>query len=193
VSNRNAAQSEDSLAGKIEGNIESIVAIQRRESEERPTSQRRVEQISRIIGQPMYLVGLLIVTILWVAFNLGAPALGWHSFDAFPFPFLDGLLSLAALVSTTVILIAQNRQTRLERKHTHLALQLNLLTEQKVTKLIHLLEELRRDLPMVKDRHDPQSEALKETPDAQKVLLAIREGGLIEGDEDKPPDSGEIS
>jgi uncharacterized membrane protein len=191
VSNRNALLGEDSLAGKIEGNIESIVAIQRREWEERPASQRRVEQISRIIGQPMYRVGLLFFTIAWIACNLGAPSLGWQTFDPFPFPLLDGILSLAALVSTTVILIAQNRQTRLERKHTHLALQVNLLTEQKVTKLIHLLEELRRDLPMVKDRHDPQSEALKETPDAQKVLRAIREGGLIEGEgeEDKSANS----
>ena len=190
MSNRNAGQGDDSLAGHIEGNIESIVAIQRREWEERPPSQRRVEQISRIIGQPMYLVGLLIFTIVWIVCNLGAPALGWHSLDPFPFPLLDGILSLAALVSTTVILIAQNRQTRLERKHTHLALQVNLLTEQKVTKLIHLLEELRRDLPMVRDRHDPQSEALKETPDAQNVLRAIREGGLIEGEDDKPANSG---
>ena len=61
----------------------------------------------------------------------------------------------------------------------------NLLTEQKVTKLILLHEELRRDLPMVKDRHDAQSEALKQTPDAQKVLMAIEEGGLIEGGEDE--------
>jgi len=185
VSERATAQSEDSLAEHIEGNIESIVAIQRREWEERPLSQRRVEQMSRVIGRPMYLVGLLVFTVLWVAVNVCAAALGRRALDPFPFELLDGILSLAALVSTTVILIAQNRQTRLERQHTHLALQVNLLTEQKVTKLIHLLEELRRDLPMVKDRHDPQSEALKETPDARKVLRAIEEGGLIEGDEEK--------
>lgn len=102
------------------------------------------------------------------------------AFDPLPFPFLDGILSLAALVSTTVILIAQNRQTRLEQQHTHLTLQVNLLTEQKVTKLIHLMEELRRDLPMVRDRHDPQSEAMQQPTDAEEVVSAIREGGLIE-------------
>ena len=56
--------------------------------------------------------------------------------------------------------------------------QVNLLTEQKVTKLIHLIEELRRDMPMVRDRHDPQSKALQERTDPLKVLSAIEERGL---------------
>ena len=59
---------------------------------------------------------------------------------------------MIALVTTTIVLIAQNRQSRLEQQHTHLGLQVNLLTEQKVTKLIHLIEELRKDMPMVRDR-----------------------------------------
>jgi uncharacterized membrane protein len=92
---------------------------------------------------------------------------------------LAGILSLAALVSTTVILIAQNRQTRIEQQHMHLALQVNLLTEQKVAKVINLLEELRRDLPMVKDRYDPQADSLARQTDAKQVLSAIEEGGLV--------------
>jgi uncharacterized membrane protein len=81
-------------------------------------------------------------------------------------------------VTATIVLIAQNRQTRREQQHTHLDLQLSLLTEQKVTKLIHLVEELRRDLPMVKDRHDPQATVLQETADTAAVISAMDEGGL---------------
>jgi uncharacterized membrane protein len=47
------------------------------------------------------------------------------------------------------------------------------LTEQKVTKLIHLLEELRRDLPMVKDRHDPEAASLQQRTDTAQVLSAL--------------------
>ena len=57
-------------------------------------------------------------------------------------------------------------------------LQVNLLTEQKVTKLIHLLEELRRDLPIVRDRHDPQATAMQEGADTDEVVSALREVGL---------------
>ena len=81
------------LTGHIEENIERVVAIQHREWEERSDSQRRVEHVSRIIGRPMYLMGLLAFTALWIAVNLGAPRFGWAAFDPLPFPFLDGVSS----------------------------------------------------------------------------------------------------
>jgi uncharacterized membrane protein len=47
--------------------------------------------------------------------------------------------------------------TNIEKRQAHLELQINLLTEQKTSKLIKLIEELRRDLPMIEDRFDPES------------------------------------
>lgn len=41
----------------------------------------------------------------------------------------------------------------------HLDLKVTLLTGQKAAKLIDLLEELRRDLPNVRNRHDPEAAA----------------------------------
>jgi uncharacterized membrane protein len=112
--------------------------------------------------------------------------MGWMPFDPPPFSILQGLLTLVALITTTIVLIAQNRQTKLEQQHAHLDLQVNLLTEQKVTKLIHLMEELRRDLPMVRDRHDPQAAAMQRPADTAEVLSAIKEGGLRHDLADEP-------
>jgi uncharacterized membrane protein len=168
----------DSLSGHIDQNIESVVALQRREWESVSLSQRRVERLSRFIGRPVYLVALLGLVAVWIVYNLTAPSWGLKPFDAPPFALLDGILSLVALITTTIVLIAQNRQAKLEQQHTHLALQVNLLTEQKVTKLIHLIEELRRDLPMVKDRHDAQATAMQERADTAQVVSAIEEVGL---------------
>jgi uncharacterized membrane protein len=168
----------DSLSGHIDQNIESIVSLQRREWETVSLSQRRVERLSRFIGRPMYLIVLLGIVAAWAVYNSTAAVWGLEPFDAPPFELLDGIMSLIALITTTIVLIAQNRQAKLEQQHTHLALQVNLLTEQKVTKLIHLIEELRRDLPMVKDRHDPQAAALQERADTAQVVSAIEEVGL---------------
>jgi uncharacterized membrane protein len=180
----------DSLSGHIDQNIESIVALRRREWETVSLSQRRVERLSRFIGRPAYLVALLTMVAAWVAYNSTAPAWGLKAFDAPPFELLDGIMSLIALITTTIVLIAQNRQAKLEQQHTHLALQVNLLTEQKVTKLIHLIEELRRDLPMVKDRHDPQATALQERADTAQVVSAIEEVGLTSGLQESKPVKG---
>jgi uncharacterized membrane protein len=57
----------------------------------------------------------------------------------------------------TVALIRQNRLAYLERRREELELQLNISTEQKTTKLVHLLDELRHDLPRVRDRHHPDA------------------------------------
>jgi len=169
------AASPRSLSDHIEQNVESIVALQRRETESVTPSQRRVERASRILGRPAYLLGVLVFSILWIIANVAAPQFGRTPFDPPPFGLLDGLLTLGSLATATIVLIAQNRQTRLEKQQAQLELQVSMLTEQKVTKLIHLMEELRKDLPMVRDRHDPQATALQESADAATVISVIED------------------
>ena len=164
---------------QLDQNIDSILEVQKRESEQRPTPHRFIDHISRIIGRPLYLIALLAFVAAWITVNTLLPHLGEPAFDPPPYPLLAGIISLAALISTTVILIAQNRQTRIEQQHAHIALQVNLLTEQKVAKIIDLIEELRRDLPMVRNRYDPQAASLAKETDALQVLTAIEKVGLV--------------
>ena len=177
------------LSDHISQNIEGVVALQRREWEATSASQRRFERVSRFVGRPAYLAGVLVFSVAWMAFNLVCARFGLTPFDPPPFQWLEMLVSFVALVTTTVVLIAQNRQTRFEQQRAHLDLQVNLLTEQKVTKVIHLLEELRRDLPMVKDRHDPQAAGMQERADTAQLASALDQVGLTSGgsEERRPP------
>ena len=169
------SDSTHSLSEHIDHNIESVVALQKREWETVGPTQRWVERVGRFVGRPVYLMVLLGAIGVWVAVNLWSRSgMRW---DPPPFELLDGLMTLISLVTTTIVLIAQNRQSKLEQQHTHLGLQVAMLTEQKVTKLINLIEELRRDMPMVENRHDPHAEALQESADTAKVLAALEEGG----------------
>ena len=124
--------------------------------------------------------------------NLCAPRFGLRQFDPPPFQVLQGIVSFLALITTTVVLAAQNRQGNLERQRMHLDLQINLLSEQKVSKCIHLLEELRRDMPFVPDRYDEQAALLQHRADADEVITALKKGGLTHepnqasSDETKP-------
>ena len=49
------------------------------------------------------------------------------------------------------------------------------MTEQKTTTLIRLIEELRRDLPMVPDRHDADAATLQVPTDAKQILSALED------------------
>ena len=123
----------------LDANIDSVLEVQKRDWEQRPRSQRIVERVSRYIGRPLYLAALVTVVVAWIGANSLLPRWGMAPFDPFPYPLLDGILTLAALISTTIVLIVQNRQARLEQQHTHIALQINLTTEQKVAKVINLI------------------------------------------------------
>jgi uncharacterized membrane protein len=78
------------------------------------------------------------------------------------------------LISTGV-LIYQTRQEELSEERSHLMLQLNLLTEQKIAKLISLVEELRVDLPDVIDRDDLEAEIMKQATDPEAILGALQQ------------------
>jgi uncharacterized membrane protein len=79
------------------------------------------------------------------------------------------------------VLSKQNRLAKLEEQRAHLDLKVNLLTEQKAAKLIDLMEELRRDLPNVENRHDSEADALQQSMNPELVLAAL--------DERKKPDN----
>lgn len=50
-----------------------------------------------------------------------------------------------------------------------------MLSEQKIAKLIALIEELRHDLPIVEDRLDSEAEMMKESVDPQVVVETLEQ------------------
>ncbi len=167
----------DSVPQHISQNIDSILAFYRREEQKISNPQRWLEKVGGFMGQPSYLAAALFFVTLWVLSNALVEVFGHQAVDPPPFFWLQGIVSLVALLTTTVVLITQNREAKLEEQRLELDLQVNLLTEQKTTKLIRLLEELRRDLPMVGDRHDPEAAALQEPTDLTEVLAALEKRG----------------
>jgi uncharacterized membrane protein len=162
------------LVDLIDQDIETLVSIRMRAEEEVDQHQRRIEKITANLGQPRFLYFILCFVLLWLVANLSLTATGIRPFDPPPFYWLEGLIGLSALLMTTVVLITQNRQGKVDDQRRHLDLTITLLTERKVSKLIDLVEELRRDMPAVKDRHDPQAEVMKEMADPDAVLSSFK-------------------
>ena len=142
--------------------------------------QRVLEHLSDTIGQPAFLGLTLLFVAVWTLGDTLLRWLGLAGFDPPPFFWLQGIVGLAALLTTTIVLIRQNRLAKLEEQRAHLDLKVTLLTEQKAAKLIDLLEELRRDLPNVKNRHDPQAVVLQQSMNPDLVLAALDEGAAPE-------------
>jgi uncharacterized membrane protein len=137
--------------------------------------QRLVERLTEAIGRAHTVYFIVAVAAIWMAYNVFASRLHLTSFDPPPFQWLQGLVGLAALVTTTMVLTTQNRQGRHAEHRSALDLQVNLVAEQKVAKLIALVEELRRDLPNVRNRKDPVADAMTRAVDPEMVSSILEE------------------
>src|SRR5579863_6410666 len=146
------ACSPETVPPSISQNIDAIADYYKREGQRIGRAQRLLERIGAGIGRPLFLGAILIFVALWILLNVIASRMGLAAFDPPPFVQLQTIVTLSGLLITTIVLIGQNRLAKLEQRRGQMELQVNILTEQKTTTLIRLIEELRRDLPMVPDR-----------------------------------------
>jgi uncharacterized membrane protein len=165
----------ESERDQISQNIGAVLEFYTREEQKISRWQRILERISGLIGQPAIFGFILLFVALWMLANTVLRQFGMAEFDPAPFFWLQGLVGLGALLTATVVLTKQNRLAKLEEQRAHLDLKVTLLTEQKAAKLIDLLEELRRDLPNVRNRQDPEAAALQQSMNPDLVLAALDE------------------
>jgi uncharacterized membrane protein len=175
MAKRPPSQSDGAATDQAAQNIAALMSYYAHEESRISRSQHIVEAIGNRIGQPstpLLIVGLVLV---WMLANGVFLLLGKEAPDPAPYFYLQGLISLGALLTTTIVLSRQNRMADLAEQRAHLDLRINLLTEQKAAKLIELIEELRRDLPDVKNRADTEAAALGQSMNPQSVRAALDE------------------
>jgi uncharacterized membrane protein len=157
-------------------NIEAVLDFYTREEQKISSSQRMLERISNLIGQPFFLGIIMLFVASWLSASVLFHKFGIAEFDPAPFHFLQGVIALGALLTATIVLIKQNRLAKLEERRSHLDLKVMLLTEHKAAKLIQLIEELRQDLPNVKNRNDDEATTLKQSISPEVVIATLDEG-----------------
>ena len=167
--------SHNPLPEHVSQQLETLAVLHAKAEKEAGFHQHAVESVTAFLGRPLFLNLTIGVVFLWILVNIFPRVFGLVRFDPPPFYWLQGVIGLGALLLTIVVLITQNRQALLSERRAKLDLQVNLLAEQKVAKLIALMEELRRDIPTVKDRFDPEAEAMQQSPDPHAVLEALEE------------------
>jgi uncharacterized membrane protein len=166
----------------VHHNIQAIGDLRDAAERSLPAGQRAVEALTTRLGRPWTLYALVTMLIGWVGYNVFAHAFGAATFDPPPFFTLQGIVGIYAALMTTMILITQNRQAAYAQRNAHLDLQVNILAEQRTAKIVALLEELRRDLPNVRDRVDPIAEALQHALHPHAINSALDEHDAIAAD-----------
>lgn len=162
------------LPDPISQSIEAITSLHRQAAQDIPAHEKVLETITAFFGRPGFLYSLLVGLLGWFFGSLLSQA------NVLPiaiprFSWSQQGLDAAALLISTGVLVRQTRQENFAEQRSQLTLQLNLLSDQKIAKVIALLEELRTDLPNVLDRKDLEAQAMQEAADPIQVLEALQE------------------
>jgi len=163
------------LPPHIDAAIRSITDLHTKHEQKAPPLQRAFGIITSSVASSWFFAALTCSIICWATFNLFAEALGCRAFDPQPFPWLTFALTLISLYIVILIYATQRHEDQLSELREQLTLELALLNEQKTTKVIQLLEEFRRDIPLVENRIDKQAEAMAEPVDPKQILEAVQE------------------
>jgi uncharacterized membrane protein len=137
--------------------------------------QTAIDRATSIAGFPGFLIGFTVAIGAWMLLNLAAPLFNLKAPDPPPFRWLQEAMGVFAVYAVLLILSTQRRQDRLVSQLERLLVEMAVVSDEKTSKIISLLEEGRRDDPGMKDRQDSEAERLSEPLDHASVLKAIQD------------------
>jgi uncharacterized membrane protein len=156
------------LAGVVRRNIRTLLEARERAEQRKSREERIADAITRFTGSMLFVYLHALLVIGWIVVNLGA--IPWiRPFDPFPFVMLAMLASVEAIFLSTFVLISQNRMNSMADRRADLDVQINLLAEHEITRLIELCDAMARRLG-VSASAAPHIEELKRDVRPEAVL-----------------------
>lgn len=156
-----------------ETNIGTVLRLEAEQDRRVPPSNRLSEAIGRFAGTNAFVALQTSCVAAWMAVNTGSLR-GLPVFDPYPFPLLALVLALEAVLLTSFVLIRQNGMSLKADRRSHLDLQINLLAEKEVTKIIQLLRRISEQLGVEDEVADPETRELSKDTEVEEVARDLR-------------------
>lgn len=166
--------SSDGLSPALQRNIRVLRERRQREAELAGFEARLSDAITRFTGSMVFVYLHLAVFGGWVVANLGWVP-GVSPWDG-TFVVLAMIASVEAIFLSTFVLISQNRMAAQADKRADLDLQINLLAEHELTKLVKLVRAVAERLD-VKDEFDADLAEAQRDIAPERVLDAMESPG----------------
>ena len=160
------------LASALERNIEALAERRRQDQAGESDEERLADLITRFAGSMPFVYIHLALVAGWVSINLGLIP-GLQPFDP-TFVILATVASVEAIFLSTFVLISQNRAAVAADRRAELDLQVSLLAEHEVTRLIQLVTEIGRRLG-IEEASNPELDELKRNVAPEAVMERIEE------------------
>jgi uncharacterized membrane protein len=162
----------EGLNSALSRNIEALRERSRREEERAGLQEKLAAAVTSFTGSMTFVYVHLAILVAWVGVNAGLVP-GAPLFDR-TFVILATAASVEAIFLSTFVLISQNRAARAADRRADLDLQINLLTEHEVTRLITLTSAIAEKLG-VSAGADPAMQELQRDVAPEAVLDTLEE------------------
>jgi len=107
----------------------------------RTFGEKIADRVAAFGGSWTFIIIFFVILFLWVVLN--TVILLSKPFDAYPFIFLNLILSMLAAVQAPIIMMSQNRQAAKDRMEAEHDYEVNLRAELEIIGLHHKIDELR--------------------------------------------------
>jgi uncharacterized membrane protein len=159
------------LARVVDRNIRSLVEREREQERRRGLQDRIADGITRFAGSMRFVYLHLLLYGGWIIINLGWLPL--RPFDP-TFVVLAMVASVEAIFISTFVLISQNRMAALADRRADLDLQISLLAEHEISRVIALVRSIAERMG-IEEAHDPELRELVRDVEPDRVMDRISE------------------
>jgi len=158
------------LSKVILRNIRTIISLRLKAASKRNLQERIADAITAFSGHVVFVYVHIVWFGAWIILNTGR--LGVHPFDPFPDGLLTMIVSLEAIFLSTFVLISQNQLSEESEYRANLNLQIALLTEHEVTRVLQMLDAIQDKMGIENDEDSELADLEMETK-PEDVLTEI--------------------
>jgi uncharacterized membrane protein len=128
----------DRKSEHTQSHIDSIAKQEQEFLEKRTLSERAGDAVAGWAGSLVFVMSHILLVLAWILINV--QGVRWIArFDPYPFSLLGVIVSVEAVMLSGFILMRQNRMSKRAERRDHLNLQVDLIAEKEITKVLQMV------------------------------------------------------
>ncbi len=171
---KQASESETVHWGRTDKGKEEILNVRSKTLSKRNRLLKTIDKTGTALSKPVFFVVLFATHSGWILLNLPLYP-WWEPWDPYPFTFLATLASVEAPFISLLVLMHQQRNSRIDELRAEIQLQVSLHVERQSSMSVRLLRELQRELRLKTNQDTELLDRMEVFLDPEELMTHIRD------------------
>jgi uncharacterized membrane protein len=142
------------MSSRFANRLKRIRGFHAKHDARRTAAEVIADKVTQFTGTVTFLLINAVWFFVWILVNLNLfPSI--KAFDPFPFALLTMIVSLEAIFLSIFVLISQNRDAKIADLRQEIDLQINMISEEEITKIMQMLAAIYKKVEK-KEERDPE-------------------------------------